>query len=57
MTHLTFKIGLGLFDFKQLLVDSGTIVQWNDFQENIRTAFQDIRADKNKERSKYKTPL
>ena len=23
-----FKIGLSLFDFKQLLVDSGTIVQW-----------------------------
>ena len=27
MTKLTFKIGLSLLDFKQLLVDSGSIVQ------------------------------
>ena len=25
-----FKIGLGLFDLKQLLVDSGIIVHWNE---------------------------
>ena len=29
MTNLTFKIGLSLFDFKQLLVDSGIIVHCN----------------------------
>ena len=30
-----FKIGLSLFDFKQLLVDSGIIVHWTDLADAL----------------------